>query len=699
MRSDPGDPNVLMRIGDLHLKRGAAAKAAEVYVTVSRYFAQAGFEAKAVAVAKQVLRIDPDRLEIRVELGELYQRMGLSSDAVREYQSALEMYRERGATTEVYDLLKRAASLDPENISNRLSLAGLMLREGLEEEARAGFDRLLADSEAADADDAVERVATAILEHFPDHADALRKLGEVKLKAGAAEEAATLLGAAAEGLPGDLEVRKALADALETVGDDEQAQRVWSEVAGLYRERGDEETARDILQRRVSIATLGAPTKLMQEIERQAGESQPEMAPDLENPDRPGPLEKLSIDAEPESEANSGLELELDLELDQPDPAGTPAARSPAPPQFASTLQVDPLEPDSESETSGSMLLDDIVSGEQATDPVLPAAEPNAGGAQDPGTLLAEARVALEYEQFELAASRARSVLQHEPASDAARGILSQVLSLQGDARGAIALEHERRLQARAEGNAARVAEIDQRIEALEQPDPDVPIPEIELQDGPGTETVVSLNGPGPESVDVADRSELPLVEAFEILESEADSQAGDEDELVLITPIDAADDSESDATPTRASTGSGIDAIFAAFKQGIQAQLSDDESGAHYDLAIAYREMGLLDDAVQELEVARRGETCRLEALSLLATCKVELGRPAEAIDHLEEALALAKEDPSALTALRYELGGSLRACGRHREALVAFRSVAQADAGFRDVALRLRELETLDI
>ena len=225
MRVDPKDANVLMRIGDLHLKRGAAAKAAEVYVTVSRYFAQAGFEAKAVAVAKQVLRIDPDRVEIRVELGELYQRMGLPSDAVREFQAALEMYRTRGAKTQVYDLLKRAASLDPENIPSRLSLADLMIHEGLEEEARAEFDRLLSDTEAAGAEDALERVATATLEHFPDHLIAQRRLGEAKLKAGATEEAVTLLSAAAEGLPGDLELRQALAEAFEVLGDDEASQR------------------------------------------------------------------------------------------------------------------------------------------------------------------------------------------------------------------------------------------------------------------------------------------------------------------------------------------------------------------------------------------------------------------------------------------------------------------------------------------
>ena len=697
MRVDPKDANVLMRIGDLHLKSGAAPKAAEVYATVSRELAQAGFEAKAVAVAKQVLRIDPDRVEIRVELGELYQRMGLASDAVREFQAALEIYRTRGAKTQVYDLLKRAASLDPENIPSRLSLADLMIHEGLEEEARAEFDRLLSDTEAAGAEDALERVATATLEHFPDHPIAQRRLGEAKLKAGATEEAVTLLSAAAEGLPGDLELRQALAEAFEVLGDDEASQRFWSEVAGIYRERGDEDASRDIMQRRVSVATIGAPTRIVQELEIQAGESQPEMELDLENPEGPKVLETLSIDGD----TGYGLELELD------DPAGpeTRDAHTPLAPQSSRAVPADVLEPDFEPDTDSSLLLEDVVSEQEAIDLELAVGGLTEADSQDAEALLAEARVSLEYEQFEVAADRARAVLQRDPASDAAREILSQVLSLQGETRGAIALEQERRLQARAEGNASRVAEIDQRIELLEQAAPDAQIPSIEIQGNLETASAASPSGPASKELpaytgggtDEAANGELPLVEAFEILESEAHSEAGGADELVLNTPIDLADDTESDATPTQATTGSAVEAVFAAFKQGIQSQLGDDESGAHYDLAIAYREMGLLDDAVQELEVARRGKACRLEALSLLATCKVELGRPADAVDHLEEALALAKEDPVALTALRYDLGEALCACDRQREGLLAFRTVAAADADFREVATRIRELESL--
>ncbi len=51
--------------------------------------------------------------------------------------------------------------------------------------------------------------------------------------------------------------------------------------------------------------------------------------------------------------------------------------------------------------------------------------------------------------------------------------------------------------------------------------------------------------------------------------------------------------------------SGDGFASVFAEFKKGVSETLSEGDHQAHYDLGIAYREMGLLNDAITELRLA----------------------------------------------------------------------------------------------
>jgi tetratricopeptide (TPR) repeat protein len=158
-----------------------------------------------------------------------------------------------------------------------------------------------------------------------------------------------------------------------------------------------------------------------------------------------------------------------------------------------------------------------------------------------------------------------------------------------------------------------------------------------------------------------------------------------------------AAELDEAQAPDAMSQTGSGsaFDEVFAAFKKGISEQIGEDEADAHYDLAIAYREMGLFDDAVRELELVRRGGTRELESLSMIAACKLELGLPAEAIGLIGDALKLPEAIGEVVTSLRYDLGSAFEAAGQANAALAEFKQVVDADPGFRDAADRVSKLE----
>ena len=138
-------------------------------------------------------------------------------------------------------------------------------------------------------------------------------------------------------------------------------------------------------------------------------------------------------------------------------------------------------------------------------------------------------------------------------------------------------------------------------------------------------------------------------------------------------------------------SVGRGFAEVFSAFKKGIEEQVDEGDADTHYDLAIAYKEMGLHEDAVRELEAVLKTGTRMTEALSLLANCKLSLGDPTSAASHLEDALSRAGDSDAVAVSLRYDLGEALLAAGREAEAREAFAKVAAADPTFRDVAERI--------
>ena len=257
LQSDPEDTNTRLKVGDIFLKLNDSQSAIEAYSQVAQQFSRSGFDAKAVAIYKQVLKVDAECLDARIKLGEHFQRMGLTSEALRELQDAVAVCQKKGLKRDGFNLLKRVAELDPDNVPNRLSLADLLAREGLRDEARDEFGKLLDKAEADGAADLIVRVAEQMLACCPDSERALIAYAAAKVKVGQAKDAVTKLAAALPSFDESIPVREALAAAHEGAGDNAKMQSAYREIAELYKRRGDNEKARDILQRFVPVESFG----------------------------------------------------------------------------------------------------------------------------------------------------------------------------------------------------------------------------------------------------------------------------------------------------------------------------------------------------------------------------------------------------------------------------------------------------------
>ena len=137
------------------------------------------------------------------------------------------------------------------------------------------------------------------------------------------------------------------------------------------------------------------------------------------------------------------------------------------------------------------------------------------------------------------------------------------------------------------------------------------------------------------------------------------------------------------------------FDALLRHFKEGVARSLSEDDHESHYDLGVAYKEMGLLDDAVEEFQKALRSRSHRLPAYEALGQCFVEQGRHQVAATVLSRALFEPGLSDEQRVGVLYLLAYSCEALQRWDEARGYYQRVYATDSHFRDAAARLAALD----
>jgi tetratricopeptide (TPR) repeat protein len=587
LKLDPRDAKLRLEIGDAYRRWGQVEEAITAYTKVAEQYMDEGFDARAVAVFKQIQNLDPQCYAAYVRLAELYQRMGLTSEAIQALQTAADGYHREGKKREALELLRKMATLDPSNTTSRIKVADLLRQEELLDEAIAEYEEAHAELVRQGESEAESNVLERILEIEPKRVPALLQLAGNLLKRGFAERAEPFAKRALECEPDEVAHYELLADVYRAQQRDAELADTYRSLADLYRRRGDEDSARDILQRFVPPNSLAAPLDadtLLGADTMLGDESVLGGEPMLGGEASLGGESALDDDAstllDEEFLEDELLEDELLEEKDPAEPVvlqdlaeetvlGVPGGSDPDPPA------------------------DEIPIPRQLDQEFEPAAPEITG---DPEQLLAEASVYLRYGKRAQAVENLEAILAAEPEHRGALEKLGEAHADAGDSAAAVAAWLRVAESARRAGDDEGLAVLRDRIAALDEeaaaslgigaaePEKEVE----EFLDLPDSGDEISLGTEAPEIEEPpADEPEIEFEDEIEI---DADEIEGDEvagagaSQTATKREIGPSEEATATATPNSSELSASA---------SVSQQVGEDLEEAEF-----YRQQGLFEEA-----------------------------------------------------------------------------------------------------
>ena len=246
LAEEPNDVRTMLKLGDVFAKKGDRDRAIDVYERVAEHHADQGFFLKAVAVYKQILKLDGHNGTAALRIAELHEQLGLAQDAMVHFQLALPILEEQGHTDHALGVLKRILELDPENVAARIKLAESLSRL----EDRTGAVKHFAEAaqvlkQQARIEDYV-KVAERLIFHDPYRLDVVKDLAKLYLSRGDTKRGLAKLQICFRETPRDVETLTLLARAFSNLDQVQKTVYVYRELARVHEDEGRQAEAREI---------------------------------------------------------------------------------------------------------------------------------------------------------------------------------------------------------------------------------------------------------------------------------------------------------------------------------------------------------------------------------------------------------------------------------------------------------------------
>ncbi|MCC6543409.1 MAG: tetratricopeptide repeat protein [Nitrospirae bacterium] len=711
LTDNPNDANIYNSIGDMYLKYQTNEQgkddAIANYVKAAEIFESSGFALKAIAVLKKILKIVPSSKDIYIRLGNLNCERGLIGNAREDYLAAAKLYSQDGQVREALDVYRKIADLDPANLNVRLKIADIYLKEDLISEAIEEYNKVASVHVESGRWDEAESIYRLILRVAPDNVDTLIKIGRIRLQDGYFEEAMAFVKKALERSPDSEEAFSILIDIYDKTKMYDEAEEI---IKNRIYDNPDQIVYRDLLGsillnkgdlKRATDEYLSLSRDCLERnlIEKafEYAEKTIDITPDLicahEN------LFDVAVALDKKHKVEDrGLFLakyyyESGEILKSAD-------------YYKKILEINPSS----------------LEAKEGYAKTQPESEPEIQNSEvfsvttDTSEQLASADAFMKYGLIEKAVDGYQSALSVDPNSKIAHSRLKDAYKAAGDVSRAIeeCLILLKIYEEEDEGDsiveliqeAIAINPNDHRIQ--EYRDKLIPHVHAEINELLEEAGFYAQQGMFDEAAAVYKKILLVCPDNQEASARLIDLRGVQSDTAVPAVEILPDDNGPSSSffdlgevlkdaeieEPVRPFAQEeepiikSFDDLFHEFQDGIRSQLGSEDYETHYNLGIAYKEMGLCQEAIEEFKLCLPGEDRFTDASFMIALCHKDVCEYSEAADILMETLTNPSYDVRSQLVLKYELGEILEMLGKKDDAFTVFQEIYEIDPTYRNVS-----------
>jgi tetratricopeptide (TPR) repeat protein len=740
----PNELEPLERLADLYVQQGVLSEARPVFLQIAEGHMKAGRAPKAVEILRRALEVEPDNPRLHARLADLLKATGQKAEAAKAHLVYAQRQMERGDFAEAQQSCDRALDADPDNVAATTLKAqvfglsgqpekGVDLLRGIKGAESGGsittllFDLLLQAGLYQDATELTRRIfaADSKLFSFPFRvANALHQAGQNReaftvlrdlrnamIEGGEEERYLESLIAISQAIPDDVPSHEEFVNFCRQTSNSFHLHNAMSQLATAYAAAGQFDKAepilRELLEKKPGDARLTARLKQVQARETgplPEGVDEGESATDKIEAPTPELDEETQLYV---SQAMTDVDLFSSYGLTVKATNLLEAVLQRAP-RFAPALErlldisVGAANEKRTVELAGK--LEEIYTrrgnrtaaerfgdlrrrfqkggAAAAMAPASPA-EVQAGGAQE----------------FSVA-------VVPQTDSDEDSGPTPQPIEISSPHE-EIDLSDEWH-----SSPAAPAASASAAGPAISEPEPapaEDEAYELELVDTPAPSMVpnaaVPSNGAGGNAPN-APAAPMSVSDFLSDMSSELDEggalDRAERDREAAKTPAPVASAAGNTAREAAEDHVPELDQLFQEFRTDMGELADEDEDlETHYNLGTAYREMGLLDEAIGEFQrvanAVQRGKPFRyaMQCSTMLGQTFLDKGEPQIAALWYARALELPGLKPDTILALRYDLGVAQALAGDSASALKSFRQVYAMNIDYRDVAERIATLQ----
>ncbi|MCK5914220.1 MAG: tetratricopeptide repeat protein [Desulfuromusa sp.] len=140
---DPVDVRSRQKLAELYVRTSQKTDAYEQYESVAKYFSSNGFYLKAIAIYKQMQRLDPSQIALYNRLAELNEKQGLLGNAMTEYRNLVDYYGRNGMIADEIKTLEKMRDIDLNNLNVRVKLAEVYANHDREDDGYTELESVL----------------------------------------------------------------------------------------------------------------------------------------------------------------------------------------------------------------------------------------------------------------------------------------------------------------------------------------------------------------------------------------------------------------------------------------------------------------------------------------------------------------------------------------------------------------------------